>query len=263
MIAGYLQFEPVFGQVDANLKRISHLLSDTAEALIVLPELALTGYFFQDQAEVMAVAEDPCHSDSVDRLVQLCKERNLFLVTGFAEKKGDVCYNSSLLLGRQGIIGCYRKLHLFNTEKKCFKNGTEPPEVYTLQGVRIGMMICFDWIFPEMARTLALKGADIVAQPSNLVIPGHCQRAMITRSVENRVYSITANRYGREYRPHGTACFTGASQMVTPNGSVLKRSGAVGDDLFTAEVDVQQSRNKHITDVNDILEDRRPEAYEM
>jgi len=96
-------------------------------------------------------------------------------------------------------LGTYRKIHLFYKEKLYFAPGENPPKVFNVNGVNIGVMICFDWIFPETARTLSLQGAELIAHPANLVLP-YCQNAMITRSIENRVFTATANRVGSELR---------------------------------------------------------------
>lgn len=121
-------------------------------------------------------------------------------------------------------------------------------------------MICFDWFFPEMTRTLALKGADLICHPSNLVL-NYCQSAMITRCLENAVFAVTANRYGMDQRPHGELTFTGQSQIVAPKGEIFYRSGPEQDDLYIAEVDIDRARDKRITERNDLLADRRPEFY--
>ena len=124
------------------------------------------------------------------------------------------------------------------------------------------MMICFDWIFPEIARTLALKGADILCHSTNLVLP-FCQDAMVTRCIENRVFALTANRVGTERRAGQELTFTGRSQVVTPRGEILTRADVVGEGVFIIEIDPLLARNKAITDVNDVLGDRRPELYEL
>ena len=171
---GFYQFAPEFGQVGRNLARVVSALRTVDADLIVLPELAFTGYYFGDRAELEPLAEDPSDSAIVESLVSLCRERDLYLVTGFAEKHLDKCFNSALLLGPEGLIHVYRKIHLFNTEKNCFDPGDTPFRVNEVRGVRVGMMICFDWIFPEVARILALEGADILCHPANLVLT-YCQ----------------------------------------------------------------------------------------
>lgn len=257
---GYLQFRPLFGKVKQNLARIAHALADVEAELIVLPELALTGYHFTDRAELAALAEDPADSTSVNALVDLCRRRDVHMVIGFAEQHATRLYNSALLLGPNGVEHCYRKLHLFNAEKSYFDPGDTPLSVQTVRGARIGIMVCFDWAFPEVARGLALQGAEILCHPSNLVL-GYCQQAMLTRCLENKVFAVTANRYGADTRPHGTLRFTGRSQIVAPGGALLHRAASQRDELFVAAIDPGLAQNKRITALNDVLADRRPDYY--
>jgi predicted amidohydrolase len=279
---GFYQFDPQFGRVERNLDQIVHALQGVRDALIVLPELAFTGYSFGDRAEVARLAEDPHDSPTVDALVALCCERDLHLVTGFAEcaadrsgpgpgdrsspRPGDRAaaryYNSALLLGPEGLLHVYRKLHLFGREKECFDPGDLPLRVHEVRGLRLGLMVCFDWAFPEVARSLALQGADVICHPANLVLT-YCQQTMLARCIENGFYAVTANRYGREDRPHGALTFTGQSQIVAPKGKLLYRSAAEGDDLYIAAIDVVLARDKALTEYNDILADRRPEFYQQ
>jgi len=258
---GYYQFDPQFGQVEHNLAQIVAALQAVDADLIVLPELALTGYSFADRQETVSLAEDPHHSPSVDALIELCRARDLYLITGFDERDGDRCYNSALLLGPEGLLHTYRKLHLFGTERDWFDAGDTPLQVQDVRGLRLGTMICFDWAFPEVARVLALRGADVLCHPANLVLT-YCQQTMLARCVENGVYAVTANRYGTEQRPHITRSFTGQSQIVAPKGALLHRSAAQGDELTIAEIDVALARDKRLTPQNDVFADRRPEFYQ-
>jgi predicted amidohydrolase len=154
----------------------------------------------------------------------------------------------------------YRKLHLFDREKLLFLPGDRSPEVQYIKGVKIGIMICFDWIFPETMRVLSLSGAQIICHPSNLVL-SYCQQAMLTRCLENNVFAITANRFGTERRPHGSLRFTGKSQIVAPRGILLHRACSQKEQLTVIEIDPQLARNKKITNHNDLFKDRRNELY--
>ena len=123
-------------------------------------------------------------------------------------------------------------------------------------------MICFDWMFPEAARTLALRGAEVIAHPSNLVTPGWCQRAMPVRALENMVATATANRFGAEHRPPRPALqFTGASQICDPWGTEAARAPAEGQCVVRAEIDRSPIRLKRFPSGNEILRDRRPDLY--
>jgi predicted amidohydrolase len=262
MRVGFYQFKPVFGKVNRNLNKIISGLSEIEADLVVLPELAFTGYYFQNRKEAMHYAEDPANSKTVDSLIALCRQKKMYLVSGITEKNQDKCFNSSILIGPEGLIHLYRKLHLFNTEKNCFDEGDIPLQVNTVMDCKIGMMICFDWVFAEVSRNLALQGADIICHPSNLVL-SYCQQAMLTRSLENRVFSITANRTGLEKRPHGELKFTGQSQIVAPNGDLLYRAASQRENIYIIDIDPSNARDKSITALNDVLEDRRPEYYSI
>jgi len=123
----------------------------------------------------------------------------------------------------------------------------------------VGIMVCFDWFFPESARSLALAGARIIAHPANLVLPW-CPAAMITRSQENRVHSITANRVGKEHRTTEELAFIGLSQVISPLGEKLVGLGetAVGSEMVKIQIVPADSV---VTARNEVWQDRRPEMY--
>lgn len=257
---GYLQFRPLFGAVEKNLNKIVKSLNPVSADLIVVPELALTGYYFKDREEATALAENPEESAAVENLIALCKARDFYLVVGFAEKAGAKIFNSALLLGPEGLVHIYRKLHLFNEEKNWFDPGETMIQVQEIRGAKVGIMICFDWIFPEVTRVLALQGADVICHPSNLVLD-YCQQAMRSRCLENNVFAITANRFGADKRPHGELRFTGKSQIVAPKGELLHRAVSQREEVFVTEIDPIMARDKNITPLNEIFLDRRPEFY--
>lgn len=257
---GFLQFAPRFGRVAENLKRVCAALRRASADLVVLPELAFTGYFFRDRRQALDLAEDPAASPTIASLAALCRERGFGLVTGFAEKRGDKVFNSALLIEGDGVAHTYRKLHLFDREKEWFDPGDRALETVAWRGLHLGLMVCFDWAFPEVARILALQGADLLCHPSNLVL-AHCQQAMLTRCLENGVFAVTANRCGSETRGGTTLTFTGRSQVAGPRGELLHRARADGEEVFVTPLDVLQARDKTLTAHNDRWTDRRPEHY--
>jgi predicted amidohydrolase len=119
--------------------------------------------------------------------------------------------------------------------------------------------VCFDWIFPEVWRILALKGADIICHPSNLVLPGLAQRAIPIHALTNRVYVVTANRIGTE----GDLTFTGVSTIANPRGDILAQASQAKEELVVQEIDIAVARDKMITPRNHLLTDRRPEQYAL
>jgi len=261
MKVGFVQNHPEFGNVQANLGRIEEMLAGKVADLFVLPELFSTGYRFKNMEEAHRYAELIPGGVTTSFLISLAKKLNTYFIAGLVEIDGDRIYNSSVIVGPEGFIGRYRKIHLFDTEKACFHTGTDAPPVFDLNGTKVGVMICFDWRFPETARSLALKGAEIIAHPSNLVLP-HCPQAMITRCLENRVYAITADRVGDEKRfPGETLHFIGQSQVVDPDGNLLVRASETNEEVQIVDIDLEKARDKYLNPKNEIFKDRRSDLY--
>lgn len=257
---GFYQFRPIFGKKSRNLDKVVNNLNNKKADILVLPELSFTGYYFKNREEVKTLSEDVATSSTVDKLSRLCKQNDFYIVVGFAEKYLDKYFNSCLLIGPEGVVHKYRKIHLFNEEKKWFDPGDIPLQVNEIRGAKVGMMICFDWIFPEVTRILALQGADVICHPSNLVL-SYCQQTMLSRCIENNIFAITTNRFGKDTRPHGELRFTGKSQIVAPRGKLLFRAPSQREYLQIIEIDVDLARNKMITTHNNIIMDRRPNYY--
>ena len=263
MRVGVYQSHPEFGEVDTNVDRAVQELSMIRADLIVLPELFNTGYQFVSKEEVDALAEEIPSGKTCQTMMALAQEQGMFLVFGLAERDGDHLYNSAAVVGPSGFVGRYRKTHLFAEEKYFFEPGDTGFRAFDVGPARIGVMICFDWWFPESARLLALLGADIICHPSNLVLP-HCQTAMVTRSLENGVFSITANRIGTESRGgKAPLTFTGRSQILDHRGRVLTMLQENETGLFVTDIDPVEARKKKVTAQNDTFEDRRPEFYQL
>lgn len=260
---GFLQTDPEFGQVEDNRRRVADLLEKADADLMVLPELFTTGYQFTDRNEVAGFAEAIPEGPTTEFLMALARDLKVSLVAGLAEREGDVIYNSAVVVGPGGYLGKYRKAHIFDTEKDLFEPGNLPLPVFDIGKARVGVMVCFDWRFPETARTLALNGADVIAHPSNLVLP-HCPSAMVTRCLENRVFAITADRVGTEHRVPGEPLkFIGQSQVVDPDGRILYRASEVGEEMKVVEIDIDLARNKNINPRNHVFNDRREDLYRL
>ncbi|MYF24068.1 MAG: acyltransferase [Nitrospira sp. SB0672_bin_25] len=261
MKVGYFQTHPEFGEVQRNIDQVAVRLGAVDCELLVLPEFAFTGYQFVDQEEVRELSEPVPAGPTTQACLELARRHRMHLVVGLPEKAGGECYNSAIVVGPSGFLGSYRKTHLFCEETLFFSPGDSGFRVWDIGQARIGVMICFDWYYPESARTLALEGAEILCHPSNLVLP-HCPDAMVTRSLENRVFSITANRVGREDRGgKPPLTFIGKSEVVSPTGRILSRASADTPELTVVEIDVDDARNKSINPYNELLRDRRPGYY--
>lgn len=260
MRLGFVQFRPRFGDKERNVERALELAESVEADVLVFPELFNTGYAFADAREVEKLAEPAEGGCTVERLARSSAETGATYVAGFAEAAGGKFYNSAAVVSGGELVGVYRKAHLFFREKSFFAPGDTGFKVFDVGKAKVGVMICFDWIFPEAARSLALKGAQVIAVPANLVLP-FAQRALPVRALENRVYTVLANRVGVERRGGFTYKFTGRSQIASPKMEVLARAGAREECVKVVEVDLSLADSKKVTELNDVFADRRPELY--
>ncbi len=255
-----VQTAPVFGDIEKNIRNALRLMQDVEADLFVLPELFNTGYNFVDVDEVERLSENTS-GYTYDLLSSFARRKSCYVAYGFAEKTIRL-YNSAALVGPYGMMGLYRKVHLYNRETLFFSPGDLGFPVFSLPIGRIGMMICFDWIYPESARSLALKGAQLIVHPSNLVLP-HCPDAMVTRSIENRVFCVTADRVGTEDRGGVSFRFIGNSEIVSSKGQILSRLGSEEEGVAVAEVNLSEASGKQINQYNDLLKGRRGDQYSV
>ncbi len=250
MKVGFFQMEPRLLDVEANVDKALRMLEKVQADLMVLPELFHTGYAFQSKAEVEKVAE-PIPGSTTEKLREVAENKDMTIVAGICEKTSDTVYNSAVYVTAERF-GVYRKVHLFLDEKKFFS----PGDAFSVFD-SVGVMICFDYFFPESARTLMLKGARLIAHPSNLILP-YCPDVMVLRSLENRVFSVTCNRIGEE---RGLT-FIGKSQIVDSKGNLRYRAG-VEEEVHVEEINLEEADNKAVTQMNNILEDRKVQAYRI
>ncbi len=260
MITGYVQFSPALADLDSTLERLDTSWPANPDAdLVVLPELCNSGYALRDRDQARSIAEEVGDSRFLRYIQDRCRKDSTYVVTGFAERAGSALYNSAILVGPEGIAGSYRKLHLFLNEPDIFSPGDQGLPIFEVQGVKLGIMICFDWAFPEAWRTLALRGADVIAHPSNLVLPGKAQLAARAHAMTNRFFVITANRIGTEAK----LSFTGRSQIVGLDGERLVHSEDAEPSCAYTSISPLDARKKSVTPRNDLLADRRTEVYDL
>lgn len=257
------------GAVAANLDRAEALLGAGESDLYVLPELFASGYFFASTDEAAALAEDVPGGETTRRLERWAAETGATFVAGLPERdasrRAPRLFNSAVVVTPRRHLGTYRKTHLFYEETLHFAPGDSGFRVWTVTdragaSYRLGVMICFDWIFPEAARALALAGADVIAHPSNLVLP-YCPDAMPVRALENGVFTATANRVGSETNGRETLSFIGRSRICGPGATVLADAPPAVEGVFTAEIDPRAARATRINAYNDRFGDRRPALY--
>jgi predicted amidohydrolase len=261
MRVGYVQTKPEFGKKKENIENALELIDQVDADLLVLPELFSTGYFFPSRRELAKYAEEIPYGRTTKLFQSLAKKKKCAFVIGMAEKKDGRCYNSSAYITPTGEVHLYRKVHLFYKEQFIFNRGNLKFKVFPFYEYKLGMMICFDYIFPEACRVLALRGANIVCHPSNLVL-NYCQITMPIRSIENRIFTITANRAGSDTVGDETLKFTGMSQITDVDGNVLVRAGKSKTAVAVQDIDLRRSLEKMPTEFNDLIKDRRPDFYE-
>jgi 5-aminopentanamidase len=259
MRIGFLQLRPRFGAVKENVRKAAAILDKVSDATIVLPELFNTGYLFRNEEEVRSLAEAVPGGFTVSEMQKVAKRRRLNIVFGMAQKRRGNFYNAAVYVSSKGKFEVYQKAHLFDREKLFFTRGSSL-KVVPAGDAKLGILICFDWVFPEVSRALALDGAQILCHPSNLVLP-YAQDAMRTRCIENRVFAITANRIGSENRGSTALAFTGRSQIVNPKGEVLASAGDRSESLRVVEIDVGEANDKNFTANNHLFKDRVPSLY--
>ena len=252
MRVGFVQLNSEMMRVEDNVDRAIRFLDRMKADLVVLPELFSTGYNFQTKRELEKVSEPIPGGYTTEKLLETSRKSDMVIVAGLAEKSDGSCYNSAVVVGDK-YIGKYRKIHLFSKEKKLFKPGRE----FKVFG-KIGVMICFDWIYPESARVLMLKGAEIIAHPAALVLP-YCPESMKMRSLENRVFSVTADRVGGE---RGLR-YIGSSQIVDSGGRVLHRASKTKEEFAVRTIQLKQAKNKKFSTYNSILKDREVNTYRI
>jgi predicted amidohydrolase len=260
MKAAFIQFNPIFGDIEGNIRKAVTLIKMTEAEIIVLPELFNTGYLLISKEEAFDLSEPLPGGKTTDALSAAAREKNVHIDAGLIEREEEKLFNSAVIISPSGYLGTYRKIHLFNEEKLWFQPGDLGFNVFDIGICKIGIMVCFDWFFPESMRTLTLKGADLICHSANLVLP-FCQDAMTTRCLENRVFAVTANRTGEEIRNGKRFHYTGKSQITGPDAKILYQAGAETEEIGLAEINIHLSRNKNLNPYNHILSDRRDYFY--
>lgn len=265
-IAG-VQMDVTFADPARNLQRIAdHAQRAAADGaqLVVFPECAVTGYCFESLEEALPLGES-IPGPATDALAEICQRENIFLVAGMLEREGDRLFNAAVLVGPDGVIGSYRKVHLpFLGVDRFTTPGDRPFEVHTAGEARVGILICYDLAFPEATRALALEGADLVVLPTNWPPGAECTADFVvnTRALENKIFFLAVNRVGTE---RGFE-FIGRSKACDTHGNRIAYADAPTEMTIRAEIDLEDSRRKRIVRVPDkhIIDrfaDRRPEMY--
>jgi predicted amidohydrolase len=245
-------------RIDENLEIMERAAIDASErnaALVIFPEMFLTGYNIGET--VFDLAEPP-NGPAAQKAASIARRAGIALLYGYPEQSGVDTFNAALLINPRGdVVAGYRKTHLYGDfENRCFKPGSSLV-LAKLEGLTVGILICYDVEFPEAVRTLTMAGADFVAVPTALMKP-YCRIAhhvVPARAYENEVYVAYVNRCGVE----GDLEYCGLSCVTGPDGEDIVRAGTQEAILF-ADIDkrtIEEARQK-----NPVLGDRRPQLYD-
>jgi predicted amidohydrolase len=256
------QFAPTFGDLGANAEASEQHIRDAVSAgahVIVLPELATSGYMFENADEARTLALTPA-----DFANWSAAAGDSIVIGGFCELGDDGnLYNSAVMVDADGVLACYRKTHLWDREKLIFTRGDALPPVVKTKHGDIAVMVCYDIEFAELTRPVAVDGAQLIAAPVNWPLfprpegehPGEVITAMSTART-NRVAVACCDRAGVE---RGQA-WTEGSAIVDPNGWIAASAGP-GTAIAIADVDLDLARDKMLTEHVDLLADRRVDLY--
>lgn len=265
-VAG-VQMNPKLRRKEHNLHKIMeaiHTAGREGADMVVFPECALTGYCYVDLDEARLDAE-PIPGPSTEILERACQDAEVHAVVGLLEQEGERVYNAVAFIAPSGTVEHYRKIHLpYLGVDRFLTPGDRPFRVYDSAVGRIGTNICYDAIFPESARVMALQGAEVIVLPTNW--PKGAERTpefvINTRALENRINYVAVNRVGRE---RGFT-FIGRSRIVDYTGRTLAEGTATREEILYADLDLAGAREKHIVFIPkeyelDRLHDRRTEFY--
>jgi predicted amidohydrolase len=264
------QLAPEVGRKAANLAKSADFIERAARAgarIVVLPELCSSGYVFDSRAEACALSDAYADGETTTLWAGLARDLGLHIVGGFAERSASTLYNAAAVIGPAGRIGLFRKVHLWGDENVFFAPGDLGFPVFATEHGTIGVGICYDGWFPEFYRSCALKGAELVCVPTNWVpIPGQdpdreAMANILTMAAAhaNSIYIAAADRVGTE---RGQP-FIGQSLIAGYSGwPVGGPASATEEEIVVADLDLAQARRaRRWNDFNQVLRDRRPEAY--
>lgn len=271
LIVASVQMAPRVGHTAANVERSVRQIEEAAAqgaSIVVLPELANSGYVFASRAEAFSLAEPVPDGPSTQAWAEVAQRCKVHVVAGIAERTGDRLYNAAVVLGPNGWLGTYRKLHLWGDEHLFFESGDKGLPVFHTELGRLGVLICYDGWFPETYRLLAMQGVDIVCMPTNWVPmpeqpadrPAMATTLAMANAHSNGLNIVCANRVGTE---RGQP-FVGQSLIVGAQGWPLAGPASHdAEEILYARINLKASRRaRHLNAFNDVLRDRRDDIYD-
>lgn len=266
-----IQMAPHVGSKEENVARSLALIGEAAAhgaTLVVLPELANSGYVFSSRAEAFALAEPVPDGPTTQAWIDAARRHGIHIAAGIAEREGGRLYNSAALVSPEGHLGTYRKLHLWGEENLFFEPGDKGLPVFHTEFGRLGIVVCYDGWFPETFRLLAMQGADIVAMPTNWVPmpnqpadrPAMANTLAMAGAHSNGLTIVCANRVGVE---RGQP-FIGQSLIVGADGWPMAGPASRDrEEILYARVDLNVARRaRQISAFNHVLRDRRRDLYD-
>lgn len=269
-VAG-VQMKPKVGRKAENLEttlRFIEAAADQGAQLIVLPELSNSGYVFASRAEAFSLAESIPDGPSTQAWLEIAAKRNVTIVAGISEREGERLFNSAVVVGPKGLLGTYRKLHLWGDEHLYFEAGDKGLPIFHTEFGRLAVVICYDGWFPEVYRLLAMRGADIVAMPTNWVpmsgqpenTPAMANTLAMANAHSNALNIVCANRVGIE---RGQP-FIGQSLIVGAQGWPLAGPASYDkEEILFANINLKSTRQaRSLNAFNHVLRDRRDDIYD-
>ncbi len=241
MKIGYCQYNVIHSDIKSNLKTVKRLLKGCEADVVLLPELAFTGYYFESKEALLTLASKTNQDYIVSALQMLAQSENITIITGMAEAVGNRLFNSVFVINKTGVIGKHRKLNL--TDNETIFDAGDTLQTVTVNGVKIGISICFETWFPESFRTLCDQGAEIIVVPANFGGPWTIDVIKV-RALENSIPVVMCNRIGEEVIDGEVAEFCGHSQMVDHYGNVIAQANQ-SESLQIADIDINTPNRNH------------------
>lgn len=266
MLVGAAQINVSIGRKKENLSKCLSLVKAAGGQhldLLAFPECTLTGYVFNSYDEAFPMAET-IPGESTNLLKEACHKYQITTLVGLLEHDGGKIYNTAVLINPEGLVGKYRKSHTLCLGVDRYILPGEDLPVFSLYQAKVGILICYDQRFPEPARVMALKGAQVILTPANLpqgaeAYPNFLNQA---RACENRLFIVHANRVGRERNVQ----FIGRSQIIGCSGRILAEGSSTNEEIIKAQIKPEQANLKHVVNAPgeyefNIFRDRRPDLY--
>ncbi|MBS7604988.1 MAG: carbon-nitrogen hydrolase family protein [Candidatus Bathyarchaeia archaeon] len=264
IIVAIAQLDVALGDKRANTEKAIKYITDAAKKganFVCFPEYFSTGFGYKDLEKIhkeIAKLAEPINGQTIRMIQQACRANSVYAIGSIIESAQNKFYNTAFLINPSGeLLGTYRKVHLFQLESQFFQQGNGW-QVFDTDFGKIGIMICYDAIFPEAARTLALLGAKLILHPSSWMDPYLPQWRIATnaRALENQVWLVSVNRVGRDE----LFTYFGRSRVIDPYGACIYECGGE-EELATVRIDLK--RAEEFKKTLNFLGDRRPATYRL